>query len=144
MIRAMTTQLWLDFLGVRLDSKKAGDLAFKINLVTPDNDEMFVVELSNGTLTNIAGFQAGDADLTITIKRSDLEQTMMGAVTFDEQIKSGKAKLQGNSEPYEQLKTMLVQFDLGFEMMPGTGGKDLTPKQKPFQAEPPASSAGAG
>ena len=101
MIRAMTTELWLDFLGIRLDSKKAEGYAFKINLVTPDNDEKFVVELSNGTLTNIAGFLADDADLTITINRSDLVQTMMGAVTFDEQISSGKAKLEGNREPYE-------------------------------------------
>ena len=69
---------------------------------------------------------------------------MMGAVSFDEYIKSGKAKLEGNREPYEQLKGMLVQFDLGFEMMPGTGAKDLMPEQKPFQADPPASSAGAG
>jgi len=144
MIRAMTTELWLDFLGVRLDSNKADGKAFKINLVTPDNDEKFVVELSNGTLTNIAGFQAEDADLTITINRTDLEQTMMGAVSFDQQIEAGKAKLEGNREPYEQLKGMLVQFDLGFEMMPGTGAEDLTPEQKTFQAEPPASSAGAG
>ena len=69
---------------------------------------------------------------------------MMGAMTFDEQINAGKAKLEGNRDPYEQLKTMLVHFDLGFEMMPGTGGTDLTPEQKPFQAEQPASSAGAG
>jgi alkyl sulfatase BDS1-like metallo-beta-lactamase superfamily hydrolase len=41
--------------------------------------------------------------LTITINRSDLEKTMMGAVDFDEQIKSGKAKLKGNREVYEQL-----------------------------------------
>jgi hypothetical protein len=39
---------------------------------------------------------------------------------------------------------MLVHFDLGFEMMPGTGGTDLTPDEQPFQAEQPASSAGAG
>ena len=144
MISAMTTGLWLDFLGIRLDSEKAEGQAFKINLVTPDNGEKFVVELSNGTLTNIAGFQADDADLTISINRSDLEKTMMGAMSFDEQITAGKADLKGDREPYEQLKTMLVQFDLGFEMMPGTGARDLTPNQKPFQAEQPASSAGAG
>jgi alkyl sulfatase BDS1-like metallo-beta-lactamase superfamily hydrolase len=144
MIRAMTTELWLDFLGIRLDSDKAGDQAFKINLVTPDNDEKFVVELSNGTLTNIADFQSDDADLTITINRSDLEQTMMGAVSMDDQIVAGKARLEGNREPYDQLKTMLVHFELGFEMMPGTGSADLVPKEKPFQAEQPASSAGAG
>jgi len=135
MIRAMTTELWLDFLGVRLDSDKAEGKAFKINLVTPDNDEKFVLELSNGTLTNIEGFQADDPDLTITIDRTDLEKTMMGAVAFDEQIASGKAKLDGDPEPYTQLKSMLVSFDLGFEMMPGTGSADLTPAKKPFEQE---------
>ena len=134
-VRAMTTELWLDFLGVRLDSKKAEGKDFTINLVTPDNDEKFVVELSNGTLTNISGFQDDKADLTITIDRSDLEQTMMGAVSFDDQIKAGKAKLEGDREPYEHLKTMLVHFDLGFELMPGTVGTDLTPEKKPFEQE---------
>jgi alkyl sulfatase BDS1-like metallo-beta-lactamase superfamily hydrolase len=135
MIRAMTTELWLDFLAVRLDSAKAQDKTFKINLLTPDNGEQFVVELSNATLTNIKGFQADDADLTITINREDLLMTMMGAVSFDDQIKSGKAKLVGDRTPYEQLKTLLVHFDLGFEMMPGTGAKDLTPEQKTFEQE---------
>jgi alkyl sulfatase BDS1-like metallo-beta-lactamase superfamily hydrolase len=138
----MTTELWLEFLAIRLDSKKAEGHEFKINLVTPDNDEKFVVELSNATLTSIEGFQVKDADLTITINRSDLEQTMMGAVSFDEQIKSGKAKLKGNRQPYEQLKTMLVHFDLGFEIMPGTGAKDLTPEQKEFEQEAPADTSG--
>jgi hypothetical protein len=67
---------------------------------------------------------------------------MMGAVTFDQQIESGKAKLEGSREPYEQLKGMLVQFDLGFEIMPGTGGADLTPEKKPFEADAPADTAG--
>jgi len=142
MIQAMSTELWLDFLGVRLDSAKAEGQDFTINLVTPDNGEKFVVELSNATLTNIEGFQAKDADLTITIKRSDLEKTMMGADSFDEQIKSGKAKLKGNREVYEQLKTMLVHFDVGFEIMPGTGAKDLTPEQKAFQQKPLADTSG--
>jgi alkyl sulfatase BDS1-like metallo-beta-lactamase superfamily hydrolase len=142
MIRAMTTGLWLDFLGVRLDSKEAEGKAFTINLATPDNGENFVVELSNGTLTNIEGYQAKDADLTVTIDRADLEQTMMGAVSFDDQIAAGKARLEGNRSVYEQLKTLLVNFDLGFEIMPGTGARDLTPEQKPFEQDEPANSSG--
>ncbi len=141
MIRAMTTELWLDFMGIRLDSKKAEGINFVINLVTPDNDEKFVVELSNATLTNIQGVQAQNPDLTITIDRSDLEKTMMGAVSFDDQIKSGKARLVGDSKPYELLKTMLVQFDMGFEILPGTGAKDITPENNPFAHEPPAVNA---
>jgi alkyl sulfatase BDS1-like metallo-beta-lactamase superfamily hydrolase len=138
MISAMTTELWLDFLGIRLDYKKADGIEFVINLVTPDNGEKFVIELSNSTLTNIIGFQAKDADLTVTIDRADLEKTMMGAVSFDDQIKSGKAKLEGNRKPYEQLKTMLVQFDMGFEILPGTLAKDLTPEKNAFEQEPPS------
>lgn len=138
MISAMTTELWLDFLGIRLDSKKADGHEFIINLVTPDNGEKFVVELSNATLTNIEGVQAKNADLTITIDRVDLEKTMMGAVSFDDHITSGKAKLIGDRAPYEKLKTMLVQFDMGFEILPGTGAKDLTPANKPFAQEPPS------
>ena len=142
MVRAMTTELWLDFLGVRLDSNKADGKAFKINLRTPDNEEEFVVELSNSTLTNIEGVQADDADLTITINREDLVQTMMGAVSFDEQIASGKATLKGDRDVIEQLKSMLVQFDLGFELLPGTGAEDLTPEMNTFQQEDPGSSIG--
>ena len=138
MISAMTTELWLDFLAIRLDSKKADGTEFIINMMTPDNGEKFVVELSNATLTNIVGFQAEDADLTITIDRADLEKTMMGVVSMDEQIKSGKAKLVGDREPIDQLKSMLVQFDIGFEILPGTGGKDLTPEKGAFAQEPPA------
>jgi len=138
MIRAMSTELWLDFLGIRLDSKKAEGVEFSINLVTPDNDETYVVELSNATLTNIKGFQAKDADLTVTIDRSDLEQTMMGAVSFDDQIKNGKAKLVGDRKPYDQLKTMLVQFDLGFEILPGTIAKEQASEKNTFEHQPPA------
>lgn len=141
-IRAMTTEQWLDFLGIRTDSKKAEGKQFTVNMVTPDNNEKFVVELSNGTLTNIEGFQAKKADLTITINRIDLEQIMMGATTFDDQIASGKAKLKGNREAYESFKSMLIHFDLGFELMPGTGAKDLTPEQNPFEQEDLANTAG--
>ena len=57
-------------------------------------------------------------------------------IRFDDQIASGKAKLTGNRSVYEQLKTMLVHFELGFEMMPGTGKAKLSPKMKPFQQGP--------
>jgi alkyl sulfatase BDS1-like metallo-beta-lactamase superfamily hydrolase len=135
-VRAMTTQLRLDFLGIRLDSNKAGDREFIINLATPDNGEFFVVELSNGTLTALQGFQATDPDLTVTLDRADLELVMMGAVSFDEQIAVGKAKLDGDRAVYEDLKGMLIHFDLGFEMMPGTGAADLSPEMGDFEQEP--------
>lgn len=125
-----------------MNSQKAGDREFTINLITSDNKEEFVVELSNATLTNIGGYQPEDPDLTITIDRSDLEEVMMGAVTFDDQIKSGKAKLKGDLSAYDTLKSLLVQFELGFEMMPGTGEKNIIPEKKPFEQGDIGDSAG--
>jgi alkyl sulfatase BDS1-like metallo-beta-lactamase superfamily hydrolase len=135
MIRAMSTGLFLDFLGIRMDSKKAENMEFTINLMTPDNGEKFVVELSNFPLTNIQGQQAEDADLTIIIDRSDLESTMMGVAPFAEQIESGKARLEGNKAAFDQLVSTLVSFELGFEILPGTKGSIEPPEQNPLEVK---------
>ena len=119
-VRAMSTELFLDFLGIRMDSRKAEGLEFTVNLITPDNGEKFLIELSNATLTNIEGFLADDADLTITINRSDLETVMMGAKRLTDQIADGTAKAEGNTEILEQLAATMVVFDPRFEIMPGT------------------------
>jgi alkyl sulfatase BDS1-like metallo-beta-lactamase superfamily hydrolase len=142
MIRAMTTGLWLDFLGVRMQSEKVEGHHFIVNFVTPDNGEKYVIELSNGTLTNIKGQQAKNAALTITVNRSDLEQIMMGKTTFDDLIAAGKAKFDGDRKPFDLLKASLVQFDMGFEILPGTKGQPDTQKMDPFQQAPPAPTDG--
>ncbi|MHB2170006.1 alkyl/aryl-sulfatase [Alsobacter sp. R-9] len=122
-IRAMSTELFLNFLAIRMDSRKAEGLRFTINLVTPDNGEKFLIELENATLTNIAGFQASTPDLTLTINRSDLEQTMMGAKTLESQIADGTAKVQGDVTVLAKLAATMVDFDPRFEVMPGTAAK---------------------
>jgi alkyl sulfatase BDS1-like metallo-beta-lactamase superfamily hydrolase len=135
-IRAMSTELFLDFLAIRMDSRKAEGLTFKINLVTPDNGEKFIIELSNATLTSIKGYQDPRADLTMTIARSDLEQVMTGAVSLEKQIIDGKAKLKGNPKVLNQLGATMVQFELGFEILPGTRGAVPAPGSKSFAVGP--------
>ncbi len=143
-IRAMSTENWLDFLGISVDPKKAEGLKFTINLVTPDNGENYLVEMSNATLTNIKGVQAKNPDLTITVNRTDLDQVMMGASTFDDLIKAGKAKFDGDRKPYEQLKGILVSFTPDFEILPGTAAKKPTSGPKPMEVPEvlPPNSAG--
>jgi alkyl sulfatase BDS1-like metallo-beta-lactamase superfamily hydrolase len=118
--RAMSTELWLDYLGILLDSQKADELAFVVNLVIPDQDETYVLEMSNATLTNIKGVQAARADLTITVNRIDLEPIMMQQATFASQAAAGKARLEGNAQVLQQLAGCLVPFDPAFEILPGT------------------------
>jgi alkyl sulfatase BDS1-like metallo-beta-lactamase superfamily hydrolase len=119
-IRAMTTEQWLNFLGIKFDSRKAGDATFIINLRTPDNGEEFVIELANATLTNIRGFQAGNADLTLTLNRSDLTEVMMGAQTFEALVQAGAVTHEGDLGILAQLAGMMGSFDPLFEILPGT------------------------
>ena len=136
-IRAMSTELFLNFLGIRMDSSKAEGMRFTINLVTPDNGEKFIVELENATLTNIAGFQADKPDLTLTINRSDLEHTMMGAKTLAAQIADGTAKVQGDVGILTQLASTMVDFDPRFEIMPGTKARTaVVAHANPYEAVP--------
>ena len=142
MIAGMSTGLWLDFIGVMLDSTRVEGKSFSINLVTPDNGEKYAIELSNATLTNIEGFQVDEPDLTITLNRSDLNAIMMGTTTFDDLLKKEKVKFDGNREPFDLLRSSLVRFAMDFEVLPGTGGKRLTqPTGEPFEIAPPAINA---
>jgi alkyl sulfatase BDS1-like metallo-beta-lactamase superfamily hydrolase len=119
-IRAMSTELFLDFLAIRMDPRRAEGMKFVMNLVTPDNGQKFVVELSNATLTNIEGQTAEEFDLTLTVNRADLERVMAGATTFDALLADGAARFEGDIAILGQLAALMIDFDPRFEIMPGT------------------------
>lgn len=119
-VRALSTLQFLDYLGIQLDSSKVGDAAFVMNLLTPDVDESFVVELSNGTLTSLPGFLAQNPDLTLTINRSDLEKVMIGVEPLQQQVAQGSATLDGDPAIVGMLDGVMTQFDPTFAIMPGT------------------------
>jgi alkyl sulfatase BDS1-like metallo-beta-lactamase superfamily hydrolase len=131
-VRAMSTEMWLDFLGISMDPKRADGMQFTINLVTPDNGEKYLVELSNATLTNIEGVQAKDPDLTITLNRADLSQVMMGSTSLDDLLKAGKAKFDGDRKSLDQLRGLMVPFAPNFEILPGTAPQKAKQALKPF------------
>lgn len=134
-IRAMTTELFLDFLGIRMDSSKAEGMEFTINISTPDNGEKFTVELSNATLTNIEGYLADDADLSITIDRAELEKVMSGEKSLEAQVIDGVAKLDGDVSVLQKLGSTMVDFKIGFEILPGTKGPPDETQDNTFQIE---------
>ncbi|UCH72961.1 MAG: MBL fold metallo-hydrolase [Rhodospirillales bacterium] len=138
MISAMSTELFLDFIAIRMDSKKAGDLEAKINFVTPDNGEKFAVEVYNSTMTNVEGFLHDEPDLSITIDRSNLEEIMIGKKTFAAAIEDGTAEVEGNVDIIAQIAQTLVTFEIGFEVLPGTAAQatvvDLNPYEVPAQS----------
>ena len=132
-VRAMSTEQWLDFVAISMDPKRAEGLKFTISLVTPDNGEQYAVEMSNATLTTIKGYQAKAPSLTVTVNRADLNQVMMGQASFDDLIAAGKARFEGDRSGFDQLRAILVSFTPDFEILPGTAPPQRATTPKPFE-----------
>ena len=79
-----------------------------------------LIELSNSTLSNIKGFQSEKVNLSIVINRTEFEKIMYGRNSLDEVVNSGKVKVVGDLKALDQLKSLLVQFNADFEIIPGT------------------------
>ncbi|KJL38258.1 Metallo-beta-lactamase superfamily protein [Microbacterium ginsengisoli] len=120
LVRALSTQQFLDYLAIRLDSTAAGEARGILNLRVTDIGEEFVVEVSNGTLTSVEGFQSASPDATLTVTRAALEDLMVGATTAPELLAAGRATLEGDPSAFLALGGALVEFAPGFPIMPGT------------------------
>jgi alkyl sulfatase BDS1-like metallo-beta-lactamase superfamily hydrolase len=137
-VRAMSTEQWLDFLGISMDPKKAEGMRFKLNLVTPDNGEQYAVELENATLTNMKGFLVPKPDLTVTVNRADLNRVMMGVASFDQLADEGKARFEGDRTIIGKLRDLMVTFTPDFEILPGTAPTERqVPPGRPFMLPAP-------
>ena len=117
MIKAMSTELVLDFLGVKLNVEKASQANFSLNLVLPDTKEKFLIELKNAHLNNIADVQKDDANATVTINRSDLNAMLMKQASYRALYTSGAMKITGDQQAFPRLLMMLEEFPFWFNVV---------------------------
>ena len=115
-IQAMSTELVLDFLGVRLDTNKAGNRTIIINMVLPDVNERFLIELKNAHLNNISDVQSELADVTVTVNRKDLNLLLTQQKTFPQLVQEGAMAFDGNAKVFADLLMMLEDFPFWFNI----------------------------
>lgn len=116
-VRAMSLDLFFDFLGVRLNREKAGDEKITLNFDFGEADGKYLVQLENGVLNNTPGQQAEAADATITLERASLDGIVLGETTLDKAIADGKIKVTGDSAKLGQLMSMLDNFEFWFNIV---------------------------
>lgn len=116
LIRAMSTELVFDYMGVRLNPERAEGKELKINVVLPDRDEQIALDLKNSHLNVLSDTQAEDADLTLTINRADFDNLILKTATFETLMKEGKIKHEGNLAAVQQFFGMLDDFEYGFNI----------------------------
>nr|WP_136250973.1 alkyl sulfatase dimerization domain-containing protein [Ningiella ruwaisensis] len=117
MIRAMDSGLIFDFLGVRLNAQKALGKSLKINIVFPDENTRYLLELENAHLNNIKGIQAKDADVTVTMNRRDLDLMLMKAKSLGDLISEGKVTFDGEQGAFTSLLQLTEEFPFWFDIV---------------------------
>jgi alkyl sulfatase BDS1-like metallo-beta-lactamase superfamily hydrolase len=111
-VRAMSVTLFFDYLAVRLNGARAGDRRITLACVFPDLDETWTLLLSHGALSHRRG-NVPDADATITIGRSDLNDVILGTATVTALVKDDRAKLAGTSRRYTTWSTCSTSSSSG-------------------------------
>jgi len=116
-LRALSTGLFLDYLGVRLNADKAAGKHLVLNWDFTDTREKFVLNLENSALTYSEGRADPKADASFTLTRATLNEVILGKTTFPEVIKAGKAKVQGDPRKLGELMGMLDTFPASFPIV---------------------------
>src|SRR5262245_10009426 len=125
-VRAMSLDLFFDYLGVRLDAQKAEGRRLVINWVFADLDRGYVMNLENCALTCLADRQSESADATVTLDRAVLNRLVLREASFDDAVAQGQVRIAGDAARAAELFGLLDDFSLMFEV--------IEPKREPRAA----------
>ena len=117
-ISEMDVSMLLDYIAVQVDSLKAQHTPFTMNIVMRDTRDIYFVEMSNGNLSNVQVDKQRSADATITLDEKGFNQILLGKAKLVDLIESGEATSVGDDQALAKLRSSLVQFDPGFEIVP--------------------------
>lgn len=114
-VRAMTIEMFLDYMAVRLNSGKAGDAKIGLNFdFGKDGGGKYLVQLENGVLNHTADLNSDKADVSLTLSRETLNKVILQEAKLTDLIDSGDVKLSGDRKKLEQLISFLDSFELWF------------------------------
>ncbi|MFA9438409.1 alkyl/aryl-sulfatase [Uliginosibacterium sp. sgz301328] len=116
-VQAMTPDMLLDYMGIRLNGPKAAVQPLTITWKLPEAKEAYALEVRNGALIYSKERKLAKADATLEISRSALASAIMGGPSIAELIKAGTAKVQGDQSKVEALFALLDTFDFNFPIV---------------------------
>jgi alkyl sulfatase BDS1-like metallo-beta-lactamase superfamily hydrolase len=116
-VRAMTLDLFFDYLAVRLDGGRAAGRTLAINWILPDIGRRYALTLSNCALTCRPDRQLAGADATVTLARPVLDRLVLRELTLDDAIQSRVARVEGDRGRLAELFDLLDDFGLMFPVV---------------------------
>jgi alkyl sulfatase BDS1-like metallo-beta-lactamase superfamily hydrolase len=116
LVRAMTTAMILDYLGVRLNGPRAAASTCTFQLVVTDSGERFLLELGNGVLNHTQDAVVDHPTATISLTRAALVGIAMGQATVEDLVAGGAASIEGDAAAVEDFLGLLDTFEFWFNI----------------------------
>jgi len=116
-VRAMSLDLFFDYLGVRLNGDKAEGLTIVINWVFSDLGRRYVLNLEHSALTYLADRQSEHADATVTLERAVLDRLILRELLLADAVQRGLVSIDGDPAKVAELFGLLDDFALMFEVV---------------------------
>lgn len=122
LVRAMSLDLFFDYLAVRLNGENAEGHRFVLNWIFPDGDHpaggrRYVLTLQNCALTYLAERQSEHPDATVTLGRPVLDRLVLRELTIEEAIDRGLVAIAGDRTRVALLFALLDDFTLMFDVI---------------------------
>lgn len=117
MVRALSLDMFFDYMGVRLNGEKAAGKRIVLNLDFPDVKKQYVLTLENCALTHTPDAAAPDADANVTIPRATLNAIVFGKTTLDKEAAAGTVVIEGNQGSLKELLSLLDTFEFWFNIV---------------------------
>jgi alkyl sulfatase BDS1-like metallo-beta-lactamase superfamily hydrolase len=116
-VRAMSLDLFFDYLAVRLDAEKAAGKRIVVNWVFSDLGTRYVLNLENCALTYLAERASERADATVTLERSVLDRLVLREATLADATRDGLVTIDGDAARVVELFGLFDDFALMFEVV---------------------------
>ncbi|MBB1201628.1 MBL fold metallo-hydrolase [Enterobacteriaceae bacterium 89] len=115
-VRAMTPDMFFDYMAVHLNGMKAANAKALLNFDF-GYEGKYKVELENGVLNHTADAQAKEADATITMSRETLNRIILKQETVQQAKANDDMKISGNAAKLDELMGYMDKFEFWFNIV---------------------------
>jgi alkyl sulfatase BDS1-like metallo-beta-lactamase superfamily hydrolase len=122
-VSAMPLELFFDYLSIRLNGPRAEGKTIKLNLDLPDTKDKYLLVVQYGVLQYHKDQQAEDADASLTMDRSTLNEIIGGKLKVEQGVVDGTIKLDGDPKKFEEFVSLLDTFDPWYQVVMPIGTK---------------------
>ena len=120
----MPINLFLDYLAIQANPKKAEGKVSRVKLVMPDTGQSFLLTMQNSVMNHIESKAGQKSDVTLTLNRSELNSILLGQAKLAGLVDDRKAEVQGNRQALDDLLGSLEPFEFWFDIVTANPAKD--------------------